>query len=160
MPIIPAAALIAIDGALSLLPRAMDSLEARVMLFAIGLQESQFQFRRQLGDGPARGFWQFELGGVNGVFKHPASRYWLAALCKARGVDFAVPAIHGSLEHDDVLAAGVARLLLFTDARHLPALDDERGACAYYIRCWKPGKKRPKDWPANHDAALNEAVPA
>lgn len=51
-----------LDPALKLLP-SMDSVRARMMLLAIGLQESRFEHRRQLGNGPARGFWQFESGG-------------------------------------------------------------------------------------------------
>ena len=47
-----------LDPAAKLLP-GMDSAKARVMLLAIGLQESRFEHRRQIG-GPARGFWQFE----------------------------------------------------------------------------------------------------
>ncbi len=52
-----------------------DTPEGRLMLLAIGLQESRFEHRRQLGNGPARGFWQFEAGGgVKGVMTHLASR--------------------------------------------------------------------------------------
>lgn len=44
-----------IDEALQLLPRKMDSKEARLMLLAIGYQESRFQHRRQLVGNPPRG---------------------------------------------------------------------------------------------------------
>ena len=47
----------AIDPALELFPKHMDSPQARVMLLSIGLQESRFEYRRQMGNGPARGFW-------------------------------------------------------------------------------------------------------
>nr|WP_316904517.1 hypothetical protein [Ralstonia mannitolilytica] len=79
----------AIEPALAILPSAMDTREARVMLLAIGLQESRFMLRRQVG-GPARGFWQFEegtkmsRGGVWGVYLHDSSRYWLDRLSTAR----------------------------------------------------------------------------
>ncbi len=79
----------ALRPAMALLPARMDTSEARCMLLAIGLQESRFVHRRQIG-GPARGFWQFERGtpasrgGVWGVFLHAASRDWLAELCRAR----------------------------------------------------------------------------
>ncbi|OMG90710.1 hypothetical protein [Achromobacter xylosoxidans] len=43
----------AINPTLALLPAAMDTPAARVMLLAIGLQESRFVRRRQIG-GPAR----------------------------------------------------------------------------------------------------------
>ena len=41
----------AVNEALRLLPPAMDSKEARVMLYAIGLQESRFTHRAQVIDG-------------------------------------------------------------------------------------------------------------
>lgn len=109
--------------ALKLLPAAMNSVEALVMLVAIALQESGLEHRWQVIDakrpdkkGPARGLWQFELGtkesrgGVWGVYLHEASRYWLAQVCAARGVPFQPRAIWLALETDDVLACLVARL--------------------------------------------------
>ena len=45
----------AVRPALALLPAAMNTPQARCMLLAIGLQESRFVHRRQIG-GPARGF--------------------------------------------------------------------------------------------------------
>ncbi len=153
----------AIEPALALLPQGMDSLQARVMLLAIGLQESQFLYRKQMGNGPARGFWQFEegtrasRGGVYGVYLHDASRFWLDRLCRARGVPFAPREIWSALETDDVLAAGVARLLLFTDPRRLPAIHDTNGAWDLYARTWRPGKPHPTKWPDNHRRARQAA---
>lgn len=37
----------------------MTSPQEIAMLYAIRLQEGRFLHRRQLGDGPARGLWQF-----------------------------------------------------------------------------------------------------
>jgi len=141
-----------IEPALALLPANMDSAAARVMLLAIGLQESRFVHRRQIG-GPARGFWQFEKGtrasrgGVWGVCLHPASKGNLAALCEARSVAFDPDAIYAALEYDDVLAAGVARLLLWTDPKALPGVGDADAAWALYLRTWRPGKPHPRTWP-------------
>lgn len=150
----------AIDPAMALLPRQMDGPEARVMLLAIGLQESRFEVRRQFGDGPARGWWQFERGtqasrgGVWGVVLHPTSRYWLASLCAARDVPFKAAEIWARLEHDDVLAAGVARLLLFTDPKRLPAADDAEGAWQLYARrTWRPGRPHRETWDTFHALA-------
>lgn len=131
-----------------------DTPEARVMLLAIGQQESRFEHRRQIG-GPARGFWQFERGGgVVGVLTHKASAQRAATLCAARGVDATPAAVYDRLEHDDVLAAGFARLLLLTDPKPLPAVGDVDGAWAYYLRNWRPGKPHPKTWPALYEKAL------
>ncbi|MFY3630418.1 hypothetical protein ACOTFH_27590 [Achromobacter xylosoxidans] len=150
---------IAITPALALLPARMDTAEARVMLLAIGLQESRFTHRQQIG-GPARGFWQFEKGtrasrgGVWGVFLHAASRDRLAALCKARSVTCAPDAIYSALEYDDVLAAGVARLLLWTDPKALPPMGDADAGWALYLRTWRPGRPHPKTWPALYAQAM------
>ncbi|WP_369952261.1 hypothetical protein [Ralstonia syzygii] len=153
----------AINPALAILPSAMDTKEARVMLLAIGLQESRFQYRRQVG-GPARGFWQFEegtkqtRGGVWGVYLHDASRYWLDRLSASRGVLFQPDAIYRALDTDDVLAAGLARLMLFTDPRRLPTVTDTDGAWALYLRTWRPGKPRRDSWNALHEQARIEVT--
>lgn len=152
----------AITPAMHLLPPAMDTMQARVMLLAIGLQESRFEYRRQLGNGPARGCWQFELGteqsrgGVWGVFLHPASGNLLRNIAKQRGLPLpAPPAIYRAIEHDDVLAAATARLLLWTDSQPLPSLGDINGAWELYAkRCWRPGKPHRETWDAFYEQAL------
>lgn len=150
----------AINPALQILPPAMDSPEARVMLLAIALQESRLEYRRQLKGGPARGLWQFERGsqasrgGVWGVFLHEASRYWLSQLCAARGITFHPEYIYPVLERDDVLAAGLARLLLFTDPQRLPAVHDAAGAWDLYARrTWRPGRPHRDTWDKFHAQA-------
>lgn len=163
----------AIDPALALLPPQMDTPEARVMLLAIGLQESRFMHRFQkvagqpLAKGPARGFWQFEKGsqasrgGVWGVVLHDASRYWLSHLCAKRGVRFDATDIWHAIEKDDVLAAGLARLLLFTDPKRLPAVTDVEGAWGLYAyRCWRPGKPHRASWDEFHKAARAQVMEA
>lgn len=156
----------AVDPALEILPRHLDTDRARVMLLAIGLQESGLEHRWQIVDrnrpeikGPARGLEQFELGskasrgGVWGVYLHRASHELLRELCRARNLGFEPRNVWGQLEHDDVLAMGVARLLLLTDPQPLPAVDDQRAAWKYYLRTWRPGKPKPQPWPGHHDRA-------
>lgn len=150
----------AISEALALLPPGMDSREARVMLVAIGLQESRFKYRRQLvGNpakpiGPAAGFWQFEKGsaasrgGVWGVFLHESTNRHVKTLCAARGVPASPSNIWETIQTDDVLAAGIARLLLWTDPQRLPAVGKEAEAWALYLRTWRPGKPHPETWPS------------
>jgi hypothetical protein len=153
--VVPPEARAAVMAALALLPDAMTSPEAIAELYAIGLQESRFLSRRQFGGGPARGLWQFEMGGgVQGVCLHQTSRYWVSTLCAARKVAFSVPSIYNALEHDDVLAAGMARLLLFTDPRKLPALYDIEGAWSLYSRTWRPGRPYHDTWAEMHAAAV------
>lgn len=128
--------------------------EALVELLAIGLQESRFIYRRQIG-GPARSFWQFEQGGgVNGVLNHQVTQVKARALCAAREVDATPVAVYNRLEHDDVLGAGFARLLLLSDPRPLPGLGKADDAWAYYLRNWRPGKPHPQTWPGFYQQAL------
>jgi hypothetical protein len=146
----------AILPALDLLPVQMRSPEATVMLLSIGQQESRFEYTRQLGNGPAKGYWQMEKGGgVKGVCEHPSSRFWMSHLCEARKVPFTVSAVYDALEFDEVLAAGAARLLLFTDPAKLPQTDAESLAWMLYLRVWRPGKPRPDTWSEYHRNAEN-----
>lgn len=151
-----------IDEAMSILPDRMDSKEARVMLLAIGLQESRLVHRRQLvgnpprPTGPATGLWQFERGGgVVGVLQHHATRTHARTLCNARNVEPTSQAVWQALQHDDVLAAGFARLLLWSDPRSLPEIGNKQGALDLYIRTWRPGKPKPKVWGDNYEQALD-----
>ena len=130
----------AIKPAFVMLPARMRSREAIVPLLVIGLQESEFKHRRQMGNGPARGLWQFERGGgVVGVLRHRSTAALALEVCRARGVAAVAADVHAALEHDDVLAAAFARLLLWTDSKPLPALNDVEGACQLYLRAWGPG---------------------
>lgn len=140
-----------LDAAFAILPAAMDTTRARVMVIAICLQESGLAHRRQVG-GPARGFPQMEKGGgVRGVLQHHASRRIAADVCKQRGVDPEPDDVYNALDKDDVLAACFARLLLWTSPKALP--DDEDACWDYYIDCWRPGKPHRNRWTANYKAA-------
>lgn len=138
-----------IEQALALLPPAMDSRAARVMLLAIGLQESGLHERVQIvaggGKGPARGLWQFERGGgVRGVLTHQQTAPLALRVCQARQVSAVTSVVWGELETDDVLAAAFARLLLYSDPQQLPINAD--AGWALYQRTWRPGKPKPETW--------------
>ena len=154
----------AINPALSMLPTKMDSDAARVMLLAIGLQESRLKYRYQrtrdpYTKGPARGLPQFERGGVAGVMNHRASREHAEAVCKALGVPFDSTLIHARMEFDDILAMAFARLLLWTDRRPLPGVDASHDeAWDQYIRCWRPGKPHRETWDEFHDQARAQVL--
>ena len=156
----------AIEPALHLLPPKMDSQAARVMLLAIGLQESRFQYRfqklagRPYEKGPARGFWQFERGGgVHGVMSHPATRDLAKHVCESRGVPLDSVIVHAKLETDDILAAAFARLLLWADRLPLPAVDaDHDAAWDCYVRNWRPGKPHRATWDDFHSQARGQLV--
>lgn len=138
-----------IPAALSLLPAKMDTPEARAMLLAIAGQESAFQHRRQIR-GPARGLWQFERAGLIGAQMHPASTTHADAVCAALLYDRdQSDELHRALEHNDVLACALARLLLWTDPRPLPGSGETDAAWDYYLRNWRPGRPHPSAW-ASH----------
>ena len=132
----------AIVPALALLPARMSSPEAEIMLLAIGLQESRFVHRRQI-KGPARSFWQAEQGGgmVTGLLRYHDERVrdLATGLCMIRGVAPAAADVYAAIEFDDVLAAGLARLLLWTDPGRLPAEHEVDGGFDLYLRTWRPG---------------------
>ena len=101
-----------VEPAFRELPARMASDEARVMLLAIGLQESRFRHRLQMPlrpgmpPGPARGFWQFERGGgVRGVMGHPASSRLALEVISSRNLRPNSPTVWAALATDDVLAA-------------------------------------------------------
>lgn len=134
---------------------------ADVLLLAISGQEANFEHRAQRSkrkdgawfDGPARGLWQFErAGGVAGVLQHPASASLARAFCVARNVTPESRAVWERLVTDDILAAGFARLLLWTDPNPLPGT--QWSAWQTYLDCWRPGKPHQNRWPANYKAAL------
>jgi hypothetical protein len=141
---------VGIDPALALLP-GMDALQARVMLLpsackkvaSASLSSRAEQARRE---GPARGFFgslvgtAASRGGVWGVFLHEASNGLIKKIASQRGVAMSPTNIWQAVETDDVLAAVVARLLLWTDPKALPELGEAEAAWQLYLRTWRPGK--------------------
>ncbi|XQA72084.1 hypothetical protein ACM9XA_11335 [Xanthomonas sacchari] len=156
LPITPSLALSQIIvPALQDLGDGMDSPPARVQMLGMSMQESGLKYRHQVG-GPAHGLWQFEAGGgVKGVLTHSASQRRARALCERRGVAPTIAAVFAALEHDDLLAASFARLLLWTLPAPLPALGDEQEAWEQYIEAWRPGKPDRARWARVYPQALS-----
>lgn len=143
------------------------------MLLAIGQQESLFQHRVQVR-GPARGFWQFEQGtpatrgGVTGVFLHQSTAGYARAVAMIRGVSPTPAAVYQAIATDYMLAAAIARLLLWTDPYPLPGVHDAAAAFDLYVRTWRPGaytrgtaaqRKRLQDkWEGYHANAAREVA--
>lgn len=144
---------LAVDPALRLLPPAMTSIEARAMLVAIAMQESEIAARRQQPKGPARSYWQFEMPGVEEVLTHRATKRHALAVCAALDVEPVVAAVHRAIEFQDVLAATFARLLLWRLPAALPGEFQPDIAWQQYEKAWKPGKPRPAKWPTSYAVA-------
>jgi hypothetical protein len=143
-----------------LLPAKFDSPEARAMLLASGGQESGFATRQQIG-GPAHGLWQNEQGGmVHGVLTNSATSRYARSFCSLQCVAPIESDVYAAIKFDDLLACAIARLGLWADPQPLPALGDEQGAWACYLRNWRPGKPRPDSWPANYAAAVKAVAGA
>lgn len=145
-----------LPAAYDVLPMPMRSDRASAMLIAIGLQESAFKARKQQHGGPARGFWQFEEAGVRGVLTHQRSAKIAERCCTALSYTGIAPAVPGemliALQHNDVLAACFARLLLWTLLTPLPGVDDHELAWDQYFSAWRPGRPVPATWEGNYAA--------
>jgi len=141
-----------ITASLSLLPPRYDSTEARAMLIAIALQESDLRHRQQIG-GPARGYWQFEHIGVRGVLEHSATAQVATELLKRLDYDTTSTAAYGAIIHNDVLAGCLARLALFRLPQPLPGRSQSDEAWRQYIQVWRPGKPHPDKWSHNYARA-------
>lgn len=137
----------ALAPALSLLPSPMDSPEARAQTLAIGLQESRLIYRHQIG-GPAHSYFQFEVGGVRGVLTHPKSRPHAQAVLGALDYDPESDAatVYALIEHNDIAAAAMARLLLWTLPGKLPGPDQPELGWQAYRSGWRPGRPIRATW--------------
>lgn len=152
-----------LPAAFSVVPSRLGSVEAAALLTAIGLQESHFEERRQRAGGPARGFWQFEVAGILGVDRHPRARAVLggALMLLRYRRDLSVQDIYAAIEHNDVLAAVLARCLLLTHPDALPAEDQPDVGWRIYLATWRPGQPKPCTWPALYtDAWSRQRVTA
>jgi len=128
-------------------------------MIAIALQESRFKARRQMGQGPARSFWQFERIGVEGLLvkvDKAKTSARLADICATLDVRAVVDDIHAAIEHNDILGAVCTRLLLFTHRDPIPT--EQEAAWQYYLKLWRPGKPKPESW-ADHWQTACELIP-
>lgn len=125
---------------------------ARVLVMTIAGQESRWKERRQIG-GPARSFWQFELGGgVAEVLQK--TRRQLSIVCAAQEVTCDAITVFEAMAWNDPLACAMARLLLWQDPAPLPAVGDKEGAWNYYLRNWRPGAPHRESWDGLYDQSV------
>lgn len=136
----------------SVLPDKMCSTEAKAMMLAIGMQESRFKHRRQIG-GPAIGFWQFEAAGIQGVLTHHASQEYADSLLALLNITNHEPIVYRAIQYNDLLAAGFARLLLWTLPSALSKRDEPQKGWQQYLQAWRPGKPHEETWAMCWDEA-------
>lgn len=136
----------AINEAYTHLPDKMKSDDATRFLLTIGLEESNLEHRWQVVNprqpnimGPARSFWQFEVGGLRGVFNHRASGAHARNVAREYGVKTEAQEVHEvmHLAKFDGLSAAMARLLCWTDPKAVPKTAQE--AVDRYLWLWRPG---------------------
>lgn len=148
-----------IEKAMELLPVKMKSDAAALVMLAIHYQEdpeglgyqkvkrtaatskeNTIPGEKKWAKGPARGWWQFEEGGgVKGVMRHPSTERLAREIIEKRWPNSDQHKVWAVLEDDHLIAAALARLLLWTDAGKLPAVGDCSGAFDLYLRVWRPG---------------------
>jgi len=145
-----------VEPGLSLLPSNMDTPEARVMLLMIGLQESRFKHRRQIG-GPAHGFYQFEKnGGVAGVMNHRSTKPIIDPILDSLEINKTKLEVYQAIVYNDALATIMARLLLWTVPRPMPDIDsDPQLSWQYYIDAWRPGRPHRETWDSFRTHSVN-----
>jgi hypothetical protein len=135
----------------------MASQEAKALVKAICYQESMLRFRRQMYQGPATGFAQFEQGGgVRGVIEHAVVGPIVRPIILSMQYEVYVPTIWAVLEHNDILAFVFARLLVYTVPQKLPGRDQWEEGWRQYQWAWRPGKPHPEKWRENYDRAWKE----
>ncbi|MNO75238.1 hypothetical protein D3C76_662680 [compost metagenome] len=139
------------------LPSRMDTVSARLIMLAIQKQEDPEERRYQVvkrteataqenivgpktAKGPARGLWQFEVGGgIVGVLQHEKTGPYIIDILNHFDVQASANRCKHAIEQNDVLAACFARLLLWADPKPLPKITDAEGAFDCYLRQWRPG---------------------
>lgn len=143
-----------IDAGLKLLPGKMDTVEARAMLYAIGLQESEFEHRKQIIGyedsgkaiiGKARSFWQFEPIGIKGVLYHQATKDYAEYVAKVLVLKNEAEIIE-AVTYSDPLASAFARLNLWKFPDPLPDEGEVNKGWHQYVQVWMPGKPHRETW--------------
>jgi len=140
-----------------------NSKEAQAQILAIGLQESQFKYRRQLIGGhkrwweslkgPAVSYFQFERIGIRGVLEHHSTEHLADYVLKMFDYPSNVGTIHRALVHNDLLAAVFARLALYRYPAPLPVRGEFSTGWIQYLDVWRPGKPHPERWEENFNRA-------
>jgi hypothetical protein len=104
---------------------------ASQLLLGTAIQESNLQFRRQFGDGPARGLFQMEPATHNDIWNN-FLRFNEPLSAKVRSFLNGDPQSAATLENNDKYAAAMARVHYRRVPPALPAADDIAAMGAYW----------------------------
>lgn len=128
------------------------SKEAERFMLAIALQESRAKYRKQIGSqglptGPANSYWQFERGGgVKGVLNHASTKNRITRILADYDINRTEQDVWEAMRYHDILAACMARLLIFTLPGSLPTTAQQ--GWDQYISAWRPGRPHRASWDA------------
>jgi hypothetical protein len=126
---------------------------AAMTLLAIALQETNLDHRAQLGNGPARSFYQFEQDGLTGLLLSDEAGPVAYHMTSLLGYKWDFEYLHKAIEFADNLATVYARLLLHADSR--PLSEDKNAMWDLYYDNWRPGKPSRERWDESWGTALN-----
>jgi len=138
-----------------------DSPEARVMLIVIALHESGgYKLLQEVGRNRtptveyAHGLWQFERAGVRALSEHEAALRCLHELDRKAwaAVQQDPEETWNSIVFDSRTACSLARALLWTVPKPLPALSDGDEAWEQYVWAWRPGAAEEPRYVRYHEA--------
>lgn len=140
-----------INPALEFLPANFDSLNARILMGATCIQESDLIYRRQV-KGPAVSFAQFERIGIKDVLERPTSAKLAAEACKFHNTAPTVNAVYERFKtpEGDILAMIFTRLNYWNNTKPLPQFNSRSSEPLfwdYYKTTWRPGKPHLDRWP-------------
>ncbi|MDE2395785.1 MAG: hypothetical protein KGL43_17725 [Burkholderiales bacterium] len=110
----------------------LDSGAAAELLLGTALQESKLVYRRQLGNGPARGLFQMEMATHNDLFANflryrSTLRHAVIQLKSAPDAD-----AEDELTQNDAYAAAMARVHYLRAPKRLPTAGDTEAMAAYW----------------------------
>jgi hypothetical protein len=131
-----------------------DDAPARLLLCTIAGQESAWENVQQGGDGPGRGYFQFEPETCGELLVNSVSHAMMFKVCAALKIEATETVVYGALLADPKLQVAMARFDLWCDRAPLPAYGDEMAAWETYLRIWRPGKPSLERWSGNYLAAL------
>lgn len=126
--------------------------EAERFILAIALQESRAKFRKQIGaqglpTGPANSYVQFEKGGgVKGVLNHASTKGKITRILADYDINRTEQDVWEAMRYHDILAACMARLLIYTLPDSLPVTAQQ--GWDQYISAWRPGHPHRQTWDA------------
>lgn len=149
---------VVIRPALKLIGKHSESAEQ--LLLGTAIQESRLKYRRQLGNGPARGIFQMEPATHNDIWLnylkyHPVLGDLIASLLTRKDADKVA-----ELETNDAYACAMARMVYARAKPALPNPGDIHGHAAYWKQHYNTplGKGTPEEFVLHWEEAMKVKV--